>query len=578
MAHTIAGINRHLNSFLPIERLPPEILLIIFGHVARLDRTRRQLLKHGRRIEDRRLRIARPALSALLGLTHVCKRWRDIALNAPALWTHIGAWRRRELDAFLARSRSLPLSTHIVTENLADTARVLAQHGGRMVRLDLTVVGEMWRHGLSPALQFEAPLLQCLTIALERDAHAPLEICTTVLFRTRVSNLKALALIHVNDCIPRNHFPHLTHLYLGTFGTLGEQGGDSSAMCELFQLLTNTPALQHLHLMGLFVWGSVDDVPNAVIRAAIAPTPTPIRLPALRSLTYTSGPADFAYRLLRLIELPPRVLVRLDDLTCPPAHEIAVPVAQAIPSSTFLAGLHHAELVAKGRELHIVAEGPEPEPEDGAHYTGLWIQAECWHRSDEWADWLVRFVTTFRPFPGALTTLKLAVVDAVVIPHVLGALPGLVELSVSLWLCSFDDGGGELEAVMTALCDALSERRGQALQCPSLKLLNIRTHDADPQRLYAAGLVEMTALRREAGVPLYSVTVDLDGRHVDDEAECRAALGPIQGNIDGPLVVGVDLQSWAFVRNAMWDVPEAQRWWELPYEEQGEWQGILYDL
>ncbi|KAI0656852.1 hypothetical protein C8Q70DRAFT_319300, partial [Cubamyces menziesii] len=342
LARVATGINRHLNSLLPIDRLPPEILLIIFGHVMRSDKIHREHLQQGRRIENRRLRITRP-LSALIGLTHVCKRWRDVALSAPALWTNIGGCGRRELDAFVARSRSLPLFAHIVTESLADTAPVLAQHGGRMVRLDLTVVGEKPQYA-PPALQFSAPLLQCLTIAFECQSHSPLELFTTVLFRTGVSDLKALALIHVNNFIPRNHFPHLTHLYIGTGCGLAEPGSEKATMCELFQLLANTPALQHLHLTGLFKWSSIA-VPDAFIRAAVIPT-GPIRLPALRSLTYTKGPTNFADRLLRLLELPPHALVRLDALYCPTADDsLAVPVAQAIPSRTFLSGLHHAELV-----------------------------------------------------------------------------------------------------------------------------------------------------------------------------------------------------------------------------------------
>ncbi|KAI0327276.1 hypothetical protein GY45DRAFT_1428085 [Cubamyces sp. BRFM 1775] len=464
----------HLNSLLPIARLPPEVLLIIFEHVSRSDKARRELLARGRRIID-------------------CSHTRN-------------------------------------------TAHVLVEHGGRMVDLGLTVVGEEPQY-VPPMLQFSAPArLECLTIAFERESHSPRELA----LHGRVLP-DALTLIHVYDCIRRNHFPHLTgtHLYLGALCGLSEPGCESTTTRELLQLLAHTPALQHLHLVPC-------RPPSSERRSSRLQSLSASLRSAAWRLEYTMGPTDFAYRLLRLIELPRHALVRFDDLYCPSADENL---------SGLLLGLRNADLAG------VVQEG-------------------------SWSDSLVRFLTTF-PFSGALATLKLAVSDRALILHVLRALPDLrlVRLSKleSLRHNYFDGNDeGEHEAVisMTALCDALllSAERGPML-CPMLPLLNIRrTHYVDPDRLHAAALVEMTARRRARGLPMYNVTVDLGQCHVDDEAGCRAALRPIQGNIiNGRLVVGADLQSWGVCEKR--DV-EAQWWWELPFDERAQrqdCQDILYD-
>src|SRR5450631_876186 len=58
-------LNEYRASVAPIRKCPEEVLLMIFESFSK----------------------AAPELVA--GLLEVCKRWRDIAANAPRLWTHI---------------------------------------------------------------------------------------------------------------------------------------------------------------------------------------------------------------------------------------------------------------------------------------------------------------------------------------------------------------------------------------------------------------------------------------------------------------------------------------------------------
>ncbi|TFK59956.1 hypothetical protein BDN72DRAFT_850952 [Pluteus cervinus] len=76
------------NALLPINRLPPEILLDIFAFVAKGWTTR----------------------GNLLNLTWVSHNWRDLALGSPTLWTDISEQNLTVVEEWLARSGSAPLS------------------------------------------------------------------------------------------------------------------------------------------------------------------------------------------------------------------------------------------------------------------------------------------------------------------------------------------------------------------------------------------------------------------------------------------------------------------------------------
>ncbi|KDQ62011.1 hypothetical protein JAAARDRAFT_107428, partial [Jaapia argillacea MUCL 33604] len=88
----------------PIRRLPPEIISKIFVHTVGPDFINP-------------LKYQLPVL-----LTHVCSYWRQIALSTSTLWASLLiaprdggeiARMRPILDCFLARSGTVPLSTHV---------------------------------------------------------------------------------------------------------------------------------------------------------------------------------------------------------------------------------------------------------------------------------------------------------------------------------------------------------------------------------------------------------------------------------------------------------------------------------
>ncbi|KAI0044497.1 hypothetical protein FA95DRAFT_1496973, partial [Auriscalpium vulgare] len=88
------------NSNLPSSRLPPEIMSRVFTILVSIDPP---------------TRTVRPVKIRLgwLSITHVCKRWRDIALHLPTLWADITfpfIFDERWAAAFSSRARDMPLT------------------------------------------------------------------------------------------------------------------------------------------------------------------------------------------------------------------------------------------------------------------------------------------------------------------------------------------------------------------------------------------------------------------------------------------------------------------------------------
>ncbi|KAJ7932352.1 hypothetical protein B0H13DRAFT_1701265 [Mycena leptocephala] len=89
-----------------------------------------------------------PPLTGLLSptlLTHICRKWQEIVLGTPALWSAISAYKdipseqtARIFDTWLKRSRFCPLSVQII--DVTDVAEILAAvvpHRARWEYLDL---------------------------------------------------------------------------------------------------------------------------------------------------------------------------------------------------------------------------------------------------------------------------------------------------------------------------------------------------------------------------------------------------------------------------------------------------------
>ncbi|KAH9967839.1 hypothetical protein BC827DRAFT_1373091 [Russula dissimulans] len=110
MDSDVQSLNSYLNSLAPVSRLPHILLTDIFILIHHSDHTNHT------------------SSPTCLQISHVCRAWRDSALQCPLLWTNILFHPPEWTAIMLERSRSAPLTVRIPIqhENLADHAFLTA--------------------------------------------------------------------------------------------------------------------------------------------------------------------------------------------------------------------------------------------------------------------------------------------------------------------------------------------------------------------------------------------------------------------------------------------------------------------
>lgn len=90
---TVLHLRALRNARAVVHRLPPEILIHILSELV--------------------LTSDPPSSSNLVAATHVCRRWRTIALDCPVLWTSIVGANLHKTETFVHRSRDMLLDIHL---------------------------------------------------------------------------------------------------------------------------------------------------------------------------------------------------------------------------------------------------------------------------------------------------------------------------------------------------------------------------------------------------------------------------------------------------------------------------------
>ena len=118
-------MNAQINNSRTVHCLPPELLAYIFQEVTADVRNpaRAPLTQHlqAYRYHDAHSDsgIFRVDTRPIFLLASVCKRWREVLLAMPSMWTHLDAHRAEEFSVFLERARSLPLSLSLDVEGIS---------------------------------------------------------------------------------------------------------------------------------------------------------------------------------------------------------------------------------------------------------------------------------------------------------------------------------------------------------------------------------------------------------------------------------------------------------------------------
>ncbi|KAI0711043.1 hypothetical protein C8T65DRAFT_739612 [Cerioporus squamosus] len=252
------------NERLPIYRLPPEVMIRIFSFVRiSVDDADSAHLRPVRWtftvLDDRELHP----------LLLVCRRWRDLALSAPLLWSHVMAVRGM-VDNYLARSASVPLTVYIEGYRVIDYHVQRSSIGKvrsriRVLHINYTDSGiPSWMMGFLATLgahQLEECNIDFHSTRSEGGVFTSYTV-TVPDFRPRLTlfsggsgngggeRLRILRLAGV-PFLPSNRFPDLTTLSLSSATMRTDVAGadtTSWSVQDLVDFLSGSPRLEELYI------------------------------------------------------------------------------------------------------------------------------------------------------------------------------------------------------------------------------------------------------------------------------------------------------------------------------------------
>ncbi|KAI0637345.1 hypothetical protein C8Q77DRAFT_1097128 [Trametes polyzona] len=263
----IAQLHRIHNLLPPINSLPPELLTMIFSFVEASSE------------ED---------CKDLLNITHVCNRWRAVAIGTPVLWTRISFTHSGGVDAFLQRSKNQPLHVTVHTRELVlvSTIRSLTKEIHRTRSLKVAIPASFALNVVAKKLFGHTPQLE--ELCLERLPQHEEERRFTVAFPMEPADFDgapALRSLKLRG-IPLPYLPRgpnkLTNVDLGGF---------LPSLSILLDLLERSPQLKRLSLHGLFNEDAEED-------------PRKVSLPHLETLEVHSFHATGIASFLPSLSLP----------------------------------------------------------------------------------------------------------------------------------------------------------------------------------------------------------------------------------------------------------------------------------
>ena len=273
------------NAHAPISSLPPELLARIF-HFSTL--------------------VAPPwsGVQKLgwIGVTHVCQRWRQVALDDSSLWARIvgdspsAEW----ISEALVRARDAPLRFDIVGTPRPKVLSKIPPHMShtRVLRLPRLSIHDY--HMVRDICALEAPILEYLELGFS-DVSLITSGPGMTLFKGHAPKLRSLITSHITipwSLIPRGQLTQLriTSSWTSRPRISSHYDYDSK---QLFDLLIKSPGLEILYLKFC--------LPSVLSQVSLG---EPIHLPRLSRLSL-SGSSSCVTNFLKRLKLPSSATLRL---------------------------------------------------------------------------------------------------------------------------------------------------------------------------------------------------------------------------------------------------------------------------
>jgi hypothetical protein len=279
------------NELVPCSSLPPELLGRVFEFLL-LPKQHRELTKHRH---------------SWVAVTHVCKRWRTIALGHAALWSTISTVSKQPWDIFLQRSRTSLLSISAsMSDSTPEYSQYIAEHLHRVRVLSLQTLSHIDQSILTSLLgATTAPELQVLR--LRRTGHSS-QVLPPEFFSEVAPNVREIKL--ENFQFPWTTIaPHIVSLDVSAEWAVPTENGtrlrkpDFFTMQDILQCLSRMPNLRTLSLARL-----PNSLPLIRITSGGSHEPDLINLPHLTKI-HLAGQVRPCVRFWRLLRAHPQVQV-----------------------------------------------------------------------------------------------------------------------------------------------------------------------------------------------------------------------------------------------------------------------------
>lgn len=288
----IKSLRGQRNLLAPISRLPREILAYIFLFLSK---------EH-------------PFSLAWISTTHICKLWRQIALDTPDLWTCINLSSRREIvETFLTRSKAAGLTVfterHFHGERSIANYKLTQEHWSRLVDLEIEHLSgsdQSWQNSHN-AITSEASRMRRLRLSydifdfrhLRTDVTNYISLDCSVLIRSAPS-LMSLSLFGFHFSWSTCRVENLSELILNSIAD-----SVKPSIVDILNILVLSPGLKVLVL---------DDVGP---KDMPADSLFSVKLPNLQRLKLHHIQAGICMKLLQTMELAGSVNWDLDCLNYP---------------------------------------------------------------------------------------------------------------------------------------------------------------------------------------------------------------------------------------------------------------------
>ena len=287
-------LRRCRNASLLINRLPPELLRMVFDCLRRSPSVR-----SSRKLSASRFASYRPLVSAML----VCHKWHEIGSQAASLWTEIDFNRQGAFaPVLLARSLGTPILLRGCLDEDSPLKTVIADHGARIQELDLWVGAKLSNQApvLQSILAVDMPRLRILSLSSGGpDTGERATVITDSDAPTSFPALEAM-LLERFLFVPTHALPQLTHLHLAWV--------DDVDPSSILDLLKNTPALEVFDIIQCWEFTPPPD------SAPPPPRTSLVLLPRLHSVYMWSLATTTVHDLMTHVEAPNLASLRLSSI------------------------------------------------------------------------------------------------------------------------------------------------------------------------------------------------------------------------------------------------------------------------